>query len=261
MIPKIIHYCWFGKKELPKEVKRCIESWKKHLPDYKIIEWNEENFDVNKVNWTREAYQHKKYAFVSDYVRLEVLYNYGGIYFDTDIEVVKNIDKFLNCSTLLGFEGEDNAIATGMIGTSKGVEWIKDILDIYKGKNFVKDDGSLDCGVNVDLITDIITKNFNIKLNNKSQKLPEGINIYSREFFSPKEFGTGRINLTNNTYIIHHFNASWHSKEEKLYWKIKRLLTRLIGEKLSDNILGYYRYYKENGIKVVIKKLFYKLHN
>ena len=138
MIPKIIHYCWFGQKKLPKDIIKYIDSWKKYCPDYKIIEWNEKNFDINTNQWTKQAYESGKYAFVSDYVRLNAMYEYGGIYFDTDIELIKNIDNFLDCKVLLGFEGNDSAIGTGMMGFEKGNNFLKELLEEYKYKKFKK---------------------------------------------------------------------------------------------------------------------------
>src|SRR5699024_8907222 len=128
MIPKIIHYCWFGGNELSKTTKVCINSWKKKLPDYKIIEWNESNFDINSNQYVKEAYQAGRYAFVTDYVRLYVLYHYGGIYMDTDVEVLKSLDSFLKHQAFTGCENEKNSV-TGIIGSEKDHEWIKTLLD------------------------------------------------------------------------------------------------------------------------------------
>lgn len=210
MIPKIIHYCWFGSENLSSQMIKCIDTWKKYCPDYKIIKWNEENFNVDSIEWTRNAYNNKKYAFVSDYVRVEVLYKYGGLYFDTDIELLNNLDRFLECKVLLGFEGKDNAIATGIMGFEKENIVLENLLNRYNRKSFIKEDGTLDCKVNVDIITEAIKENYNINLDNSLQIRSDGVSIYPREFFSPKEFATGRINTTRNTVAIHHFNASWH---------------------------------------------------
>ena len=136
MIPKIIHYCWFGGKELPNLAERCIASWKKQLPDYKIICWSEENFDIdNSVPYLKEAYSKKKFAFVSDYVRLYALYNYGGIYLDTDVEVIRDFSPLLNDKTILGYE-TDESISTAFIAGPPKTAWIKSLLDIYKKSRY-----------------------------------------------------------------------------------------------------------------------------
>ena len=156
-IPRIIHYCWFGKGEKPKIVLKCIESWKKHLHDYEIKEWNEENFDINCNTYVSEAYKMRKYAFVSDYVRVYALFNYGGIYLDTDVEVFKPFDDLLSHETFWGFE-QENYIATSTIGSMKGNNLIKIFLDKYTIKGFIKDDGTQDDQTNVAIITKMLEK-------------------------------------------------------------------------------------------------------
>ena len=143
MIPKIIHYCWFGGNDKSELVERCISSWKKYCPDYKIIEWNENNYNVNKNKYTKYAYERQKWAFVSDYVRLYVIYKYGGIYMDTDVEVVKNLDKFLKYESFSGFEST-KYIPTGIMGGEKNSRWIKYLLSYYDNKSFINEDGTLD---------------------------------------------------------------------------------------------------------------------
>ena len=135
-IPKVINYCWFGRGELPDDTKRYIETWKKNCPDYKIIEWNEDNFDIHSNTYVEEAYIAKKYAFVTDYVRLYVLYNNGGIYMDTDVEILKPIDRFLNEKAFSSFEN-NNTLSTGIMGAEKGNLWIKDLMDEYNYIHFI----------------------------------------------------------------------------------------------------------------------------
>ena len=149
---QIIHYCWFGGKEKPEIVKRCINSWKKHLAEYEIIEWNENNFDINCNSYVREAYESGKFAFVSDYVRVHALYNFGGIYLDTDVEVFKSFNDILHHDSFWGFE-QENYIATSTIGAAKGNKLIKMFLDSYKEKSFIKEDGTYDDLTNVAIIT------------------------------------------------------------------------------------------------------------
>ena len=162
MIPKKIHYCWFGRGEKNKLYLSCIESWKKHFPDFEIIEWNEDNFDVNCNDYVREAYESKKYAFVTDYVRLYVLYNYGGIYMDTDVEVLKPLDPFLEHPAFSGFENNDS-VPTGIMAARKKNKWIKDLLNEYNDLKFIKEDGSLDLTTNVVRITELSMKKYGLE--------------------------------------------------------------------------------------------------
>ena len=152
MIEKKIHYIWFGSNPLPPLAKKCIESWKKFCPDYEIVEWNETNFDVNQNIYTKEAYENKKWAFVSDYVRLYALYHHGGIYMDTDVEVLKNLDDYLNHDAFSGFESS-NAIPTGIIGAKKGNYHIKQLLNEYNDRHFILPNGEMDLTTNVTTIT------------------------------------------------------------------------------------------------------------
>ena len=212
-IPKTIHYCWFGGNPLPNIAVKCINSWKKYLPDYEIIEWNEDNFDVNSNLYVKEAYENKKYAFVTDYVRLLVLYNYGGIYMDTDVEIIKNIDVFLDNNAFSSFEN-NNYIPTGIMAAKKGNKWIKMLLDEYDDLKFIKDDGTFDLTTNVIRITEATIKNYNLIPNDTFQDLGDVV-LYPHDYFCPKNWFSGKIEITSNTYAIHHFNGSWHSKREQ----------------------------------------------
>lgn len=198
MIPKIIHYCWFGKKEKPESVRFCINTWKKHLPDYQIIEWNENNFKYKHLKFTREAYAMKKYAFVCDVCRLYALYNYGGIYLDTDVEVVKSFNDFLNESSFVGKEAKD-LVSTGVIGTHAKEEWVYQFLKLYENRSFITHDGGMNLQPNTELLTKLL------------KELPTKISptIYPIDFFSAKDWETGLVEITNNTITIHHYNASW----------------------------------------------------
>lgn len=158
-IPKTVHYCWFGGKEKPELTNMCISSWKKHLPDYEIIEWNENNFDINMNNFVKEAYEAKKFAFVSDYVRAYVLYNYGGIYLDTDVEVIKPLDQFLDHNVFTGCES-DKYCVTGTIGSTKNHELIKSLLEYYDNKKFRLDNNEYNNTPNTVIITEIIKNKF-----------------------------------------------------------------------------------------------------
>lgn len=228
-IPKIIHYCWFGKGEKPEIVKRCIESWKNNLVDYKLIEWNEENFDLNKNSFVREAYRVKKYAFISDYVRVEALYNYGGFYLDTDTEIFKSLDRFLDEESVWGYE-EKNYIATSFIGAKKGNSLIKDFLDSYEGKEFLNADGSYNLETNVAVVTEIL-KGYGLKANGEYQNI-EGLgSFYPAEYFSPYDYINCVQNKTINSYAMHHFYKSWLPRSSKVKAMIKKNLVKIIGVK------------------------------
>lgn len=228
MIPKKIHYCWFGGKDLPPLAKKCIASWKKYCPDYEIIEWNEKNFDININKYTKEAYENKKYAFVSDVARLYALYNYGGVYMDTDVELVKNIDIFLSNEAFSGFEAYDR-VPTGIMAAEKHNKLFKKFLDYYNDKSFINDDGSYNMTTNVTIITNEL-ENYGLKKNNTLQS-PGGFTLYPVDYFCPFNFEKRKLEKTNNTYAIHWFNGSWVPRKEKYKVSIYRFLKKIFGEK------------------------------
>ena len=229
MIPKVIHYCWFGRGKLPELAIKCIESWKKFLPDYEIKEWNEDNFDLNLYPYVKEAYDNRKFAFVSDVVRLYALYMEGGIYMDTDVEVLKTLDPFLEHHAFSGFEDE-KMIPTGIMASEKGGKWAKDNLDYYNGKHFVKEDGSLDVTTNVTIITDYMIP-LGLEQNNTYQDFPGLITFYPKDYFCPKSKEDGKIYLTKNTVTIHHFAASWTSPTHRF---LRKLIICIGGSKLKN---------------------------
>lgn len=208
MIPKIIHYIWFGKGKKSELIDNCINSWKKYCPDYEIIEWNEDNFDINSNKYVKEAYENKKWAFVSDYVRLYALYNQGGVYLDTDCELLANIDRFLDNNAFSGYESK-NLIPTAIMGAEKGNKWIKLLLDYYNDLSFYNSDGSLNTTTNVDTITDLTKRTYKCNFDGQLLKINDAFTIYPVDYFCPKNNDTGIITLTKNSYAIHHFNASW----------------------------------------------------
>lgn len=207
MIPKTIHYIWFGNNEKNSEVIRCIDSWKKHLPDYEIIEWNEQNFDVSKYAYVKEALDAKMYAFASDFVRLWVVYNYGGIYLDTDVEIIKSYDNLLHNNAFFGTE-EIDSISSGLsFGAEKGNKVIQDLLNLYKENNFINKDGSFNLKTTNMMITEYFVKH-GYKLNAKIQNIQDVI-IYPRQYFSPISWWSDKKNVTSRTYSIHWYEASW----------------------------------------------------
>uniref|UniRef100_UPI0040481302 glycosyltransferase family 32 protein n=1 Tax=Mariniflexile sp. TaxID=1979402 RepID=UPI0040481302 len=229
MIPKVIHYCWFGRGEMPKLAEICIESWKKHLPDYKLYLWNEDSFDVNSNLFTKQAYESKKFAFVTDYVRLYALYHHGGVYMDTDVEVIKNMDYFLQFPAFSGFEDEIN-IPTGLMASMKGGKWVKFLLSYYDNMPFIKEDGSFHALTNTYTIGEM-TKTLGFVPNNQYQCISHEVHLFPKDYFCPKSQVSGRKESTENTYCIHHFSGSWMPLKVKRLTEAKRKLMRIIGVK------------------------------
>lgn len=232
MIPKIIHYCWFGGKEIPNSAIKCIESWKKFCPDYEIIQWNESNFNIDKYTYTKEAYENKKWAFVSDVARLDILYNHGGIYLDTDVELIKSLDSLIESKGFMGFE-DKKQVASGLgIGAEKGSPIIELMLNDYNDCHFVKDIGEFDltpcpirntrCLVKKGLVPD------------GSYQEIEGFKFLPREILAPKEATSERLKyLTDETISIHHYDASWQTPMFHKQKKINYILGGRIGTKVT----------------------------
>lgn len=235
MIPKIIHYCWFGGKPLPELAQKCIASWKKFLPDYEIKEWNENNYDVRKIPYTAQAYDAKKYAFVSDYARFDILYQYGGVYFDTDVEVIKPMDDILANGAFMGLESAGN-IASGLgIAAESGMRIYKEIIDSYVQENFVNDDGSLNIKTVVIRVSDIF-RQYGFTNDDKLQCC-SGVKIYPIDFFCPKSYSTGTLTITDNTRTIHHYDGSWQSIYTRKMMKEKAFIRKNIRFKPASILL------------------------
>jgi len=222
MIPKVIHYCWFGRGEMPKLAVDCIASWKKYCPDFELMLWNEDSFDLTSNSFTFEAYSRKKYAFITDYVRLYAIYHFGGVYMDTDVELLKGIDDLMYLKAFSGFESETE-IPTGIIAGEKQSEWARIQLQYYENKHFILPDGSLDTTTNVKIISDIM-RNGGFLFNNTLQTYQDMITIFPKDYFCPKSYLTNKIELTENTYCIHHFASSWLSPKMKFKKKIIQIL-------------------------------------
>ena len=237
MIPKVINYCWFGHNQLPEFAVTCIDSWRKFFPDYEIKEWNEDNFDVNIIPYTAEAYRVKKYAFVSDYARFWILYHNGGLYFDTDVEVIKSMDDIIKRGAFMGIEVESNgkqvpAVAPGLgLGIEPKANMYKDILDYYAHLHFLKDDGSYNQITVVRHVTSIL-ENYGLRATNELQKVG-GIWIYPKDYFNPLDDLTGKLNKTPNTRTIHWYTRTWSDSPN---WRIKlsRLSHRIFGMKINN---------------------------
>lgn len=257
MIPKVIHYCWFGRNPLPKSAQKCINSWKKFFPDYEIKEWNEDNFDVNVIPYTQEAYKAKKYAFVSDYARFWVLYRYGGLYFDTDVEVIKPMDDILERGAFMGVEkgaaipvsGSKNgakmvAVAPGLgLGVSSGLNLYRDLLDYYKDLHFVDSEGNQIVGTIVMHTTRVLHR---LGLPTQITEPTEvaGVWIYPEDYFCPMDSTTGITRLTPHTVSIHHYDCSWmdHGTWRFRLHQLKNVVYRLLGSHVAGFVNKLIKY-------------------
>lgn len=229
MIPKIIHYCWFGQGELPPLAKKCIASWRKFFPDYEIKEWNEDNFDVHAIPYTAQAYKHKKYAFVSDYARFKILYENGGIYFDTDVEVIKSMDDILTKGSFFGLENNRDcfACAPGLgFACNAGCSLLKEMLNIYANLHFEASNGELNKKTIVEYFSEML---LNKGLQPKAGIIEfEGVYIYPPDYFCPKPSEFGKIQITENTHSIHHYVGSWINPKQRF----ANLMIRIFGKKM-----------------------------
>lgn len=235
MIPKVIHYCWFGRGKMPKLALKCIQSWKKFCPDYTIKEWNEDNFDLNLFPYAKEAYDNRKFAFVTDVVRLYALYHEGGIYMDTDVEVTKPLDVFLHHHAFSGFESEVD-VPTGIMASEKGGQWAKENLDYYKNRHFENPDGTFDLRSNVITITRLLLPH-GLKRDNSYQEIDGLITMYPKDYFCPKDHRTREVHLTKNTHCIHHFNGSWWPKGDRFRaWLQGKGLPKWLAQAISKCI-------------------------
>lgn len=237
MIPKIVHYCWFGRNPLPDSAVKCIESWRKYMPDYEIKEWNEDNFDVNIIPYTAEAYSVGKYAFVSDYARFWILYHYGGVYFDTDVEVIKPIDDIVEKGAFMGVEVMCKVVpeelvgypmvAPGLgIGAPSGTEFYKKVLDYYSGIHFLREDGSIISGTVVAHTTKLLVEE-GLQKQEGLQHIA-GMWIYPEDYFNPFDDITGRLTKTENTRSIHWYARTWQKQNPYKLW-LSRMSHRVFG--------------------------------
>jgi hypothetical protein len=248
MIPKVIHYCWFGGKPLPKSALKCIQSWKKYFPEYEIKRWDESNFDVNAIAYTRTAYKAKKYAFVSDYARFLILYREGGLYFDTDVEIIKNFDDILEKGPFMGCENpaevgatpNNLGVAPGLglgvnpglgLGVNPGLGLYKEILDFYQSIDFVIPDGAANPETVVTYVTRLLVDK-GLKNTPDIQEVA-GVKVYPSDYFCPISTKDGKMRITNRTHSIHWYDQSWQSPMRKYGRKI---ILKLSGTRLKDFI-------------------------
>lgn len=251
MIPKKIHYCWFGRGKKPELAQRCIESWHKYLPDYEIKEWNEDNFDLNFNDYVREAYEARKWAFVTDVVRLYALVTEGGIYMDTDVEVLKPLDSLLEYDAVSGFE-TDTRIPTGLMASRAGQPLFVELLHDYDGVHFKRQDGSLDLTTNVTRITNTCLK-YGFVANNKKQTV-NGFTLLPKDYLCPKDADTKVLQITDNTLVIHHFDGSWISDLEKYAFSLKDRLV-FLPKKLRGYVAKFVAVCKFKGVNAAFREL------
>lgn len=233
MIPKKIHYCWFGGKPIPKSMQKCIESWKKFFPGYEIKEWNEHNFDVNLLPYSKEAYAAKKYAFVSDVARFWILYREGGIYFDTDVEVIASFDDIIAKGAFMGLEsyckpGTVPNVNPGLgLGAEAGNRILMSVYNYYKTLHFQNEFGEKNPGTVVSHTSYVLSTQYGMTSSNEIQKL-DGVTIYPVDYFCPFDDLTGVLKKTKNSRSIHWFAKTW-TDQPMWYFRITRFLHRTFG--------------------------------
>lgn len=240
MIPKTIHYCWFGNNPIPNNIKKYIKTWEKYCPDYKIIRWDESNFDVNCNDFVKKAYKEKCWAFVSDYARLKIIYDNGGIYLDTDVELVKSFDSLLENNAYFGVQQIDGKVATGLgFGAVKGAQIIKEMMEIYEKKEFVFNKrNSLACPI---LNTEVLEKHGFKKTDNILKLESINTNIYPPKYFDPISPGNTKYLMCDETYSIHRYTASWTSNKKRL----KRKISNIIGQR-RINAIKKFLFWRQN---------------
>ena len=242
MIPKIIHLCWLSGDTYPPKIAKCLESWKKYLSDYEVMHWDTNQFDLSSSIWVRQAFEKKKYAFAADYIRFYALYHHGGIYLDSDVEVLRSFDDLLDLPYFMGAEKAQTPEAA-IIGAEKGCDWIKACLDYYHNRPFINEDGSL----NIKTVPDIMIRQIEqIKpvrvlsledsLNIRSLDMQKEVLVFNDAFFSPKVFDSREVELTPYTYAIHHYQNSWFSPKAKAYYRGRAYLVKFFGRTLVRKV-------------------------
>ena len=234
MIPKIIHLCWLNGDPYPKKIQFCIDSWKRHLPDYEIMLWDTNRFDVNSTLWTKQAFEAKKYAFVADYIRFYAVYNYGGIYLDSDVEAIRSFDDLLDLPYFVGSEAVKGGVELAAFGAEKGTSWVGRAMDYYAGRHFIKEDGEMDMEPMPIALGQFLEQNYSLEYIDKISEFSQDqsrICIFPTDWFNahPKdEKGNAHYNVTRNTRCIHHFANTW-TPDDYVGGPLHRLFYRITG--------------------------------
>ncbi len=242
-IPRVIHYCWFGGAPLPEEAEKCIASWRRFCPGYRIQRWDESNYDIQACLFVAEAYRAKKWAFVSDYARFDILNRYGGIYLDTDVELIRPIDDILDRGPFMGIErGMGGMVAPGLgMALPPDHPVCREILATYQKQSFVNPEGNGGATMVVGEYTTTVLKKHGLKMNGEAQCVC-GIQIYPWDYFCPVEFRTGSLHITENTRSIHHYSATWLSPQEQAALRLTFRATRILGPKAGYRIGRIYSF-------------------
>lgn len=238
MIPRVIHYCWFGGAPLPPSAERCIASWRRHFPGWEIRRWDESSYDVRITPYTAEAYDARKYAFVSDYARFDILHRHGGVYFDTDVEVIRPFDELLAQGAFMGMEGTLVNPGLGM-GAPAGTPLLAELLDHYRGMHFIDSRGHQQQGTVVKHTTDVLLRH-GYTPDGRRQSVAD-VTIYPEEYLNPFDDITGRLKVTPQTLSIHHYAKSWCDDAGPWRTRIARWSHRLIGVRMSGAIKHFLR--------------------
>jgi mannosyltransferase OCH1-like enzyme len=245
MIPKTIHYCWLSGDAYPELAARCIKTWQERLPDYKLVLWDKHKFDIEKNIWVKEAFENKKYTYAADYIRLFAMYNEGGIYLDSDVQVIKDFSPLLSHQSFMGHDAEGD-LEAAIIGARAGTEWVEKCLEYYHNRRFRRPDGTLDLRTVPDIIADILKREYQIKTDAFSTATIEkaGLTLYPWDYFSPKNAYLNKTVITQNTYTIHHFDGSWVDKNFRYHAKvfIHKTIILLLGQKIHNILLRKIRH-------------------
>ena len=241
MIPKIIHLCWLSGDPYPSKIVRCLKTWEKYLPDYEVMLWDTNRFDLNSSIWVRQAFEKKKYAFAADYIRFYALYHNGGVYLDSDVEVLKSFNDLLDLPYFMGAEKAQTPEAA-IIGAEKGCDWVKQCLDYYESRSFILEDGTLDIQKLPEIMERQIQKlkplrilSLKDSLNIRKLDMQKEVLEFNDAFFSPKVFDSREVEITPYTYAIHHYQNSWFSPKAKAYYRSRAFLVKIFGQKFIRN--------------------------
>ncbi len=251
MIPKIIHYCWFGKGELPEKAKKCIASWKQFCPDYELIQWSEDNYEIPDIPFLKKAYEDRKWSFVTDYIRLDVVYRMGGVYFDTDVELLKPLDNLLSYRAYFGFE-EVNTVNTGLgFGAEKNCDILREMMGCYYSLPACQSDEEY-IQYTCPIVQTPILKKRGLILDGITQMLGD-VKIFSPEYLNPRDYLTGQLRKTENSISVHWYDASWQSLADQKVSELRHKLTPLFGVKNAWRIAVLIQYTRYKGLKETLR--------